>query len=420
MALRTSKMMTQSSRLIDENRRKTIEAGNKVEVRKAARSLAAATGMLIILGAMALFSATSTPLASQGEFPYSAILKHLGFLAAGAILAMFVAAALPRLSDSAVKYFIYLFFLINAALLVACFTPLGVEINGAKRWVNLAGVVFQPSEFLKITVVLLIAAVLIEGGRRAFRSFRSERGDVFTLRRDRIVLAWAYAAVLFSVGLVAIQPDLGTSSIILTTALATLLLAGVPLKSLGKFFLVLILFAAVGLLVFPKKYQYAFERVRTHFYPTEDVTGDAYQITQSLGAISQAGILGRGYMRSLQKMNRLPLHDRDFIFAVWVEETGLAGGLAVISLFLYFAFLCLRASMLLPYGFESVAVVGLGFNLALQAVINISTNVGALPVSGMTLPFFSSGGTSAIVSMLIFGIIMGLIQRKLPRAQKRS
>ncbi len=198
------------------------------------------------------------------------------------------------------------------------------------------------------------------------------------------------------------------------------MLAGVPLKSLGKFFLVLILFAAVGLLVFPKKYQYAFERVRTHFYPTEDVTGDAYQITQSLGAISQAGILGRGYMRSLQKMNRLPLHDRDFIFAVWVEETGLAGGLAVISLFLYFAFLCLRASMLLPYGFESVAVVGLGFNLALQAVINISTNVGALPVSGMTLPFFSSGGTSAIVSMLIFGIIMGLIQRKLPRAQKRS
>lgn len=412
--------MTKSSRRIDDDRRSSVAGGRKDEVRQTARSIATVTGILIILGSAALFSATSTPLASEGEFPYSAILKHLAFLAAGIAIATFISAVLPNLPGQTIKSFIYLAFILNALLLAACFSPIGVSINGASRWVNLGGVVFQPSEFLKVTLVLLIAAVLIDGGRRPLRSFRSERGDVFTLRRDRVILAWAYIAIFISVALVVIQPDLGTSSIVFGTALAALFLAGVPPVSIMKFILVLILMAGLGLLAFPKKYHYAMERIRTHFNPTEDVSGDAYQITQSLAAISQAGLWGRGYMRSLQKMNRLPLHDRDFIFAVWVEETGVFGGLLVLCLFLYFAFLCLRISMMLPYGFESVAICALGFNLALQAIINISTNVGALPVSGMTLPFFSSGGTSILVSMMIFGLIMGLTQRKLPSAAKAS
>jgi cell division protein FtsW len=337
------------------------------------------------------------------------------------LLAAAAAAALPRMSDIAIKVTVILAFLANIAMLAAVrFTPLGPTIFGARRWIDIAGVRFQPSEFLKVTLVLLIAAMLLEGGKRAYGNFRTERGEVLTFRRDRLSLAWAYLAILASVGLVVIQPDLGTSFIVFATSLATLLLAGVPFKGLFKFVLFIILLGTLGYFLAPQKYQYALERIHTHFHPTEDISDEGYQITQSMGAISQAGMFGRGYMHSLQKMNRLPLQDRDFIYAVWVEETGMIGGLLVVALFLYFAFLCLRISMLLPYGFESVAVFGLGFNLALQALINVSTNVGALPVSGMTLPFFSSGGTSIMVSTFIVGLILGLVQRKLGRSGGRA
>jgi cell division protein FtsW len=406
--------MTQRSRSIDSDRSKSLVAKRREEVRQYARQLCGVTMFLIVLGALALFSATSSPLASEGHFPYSSILKHLGFLCAGLLLAAGVAAALPRISGLTIKVIVNIAFLVNLALLAAVrFTPLGPEIFGARRWIDLGGMRFQPSEFLKITLVLLIATVLLEGGKRAFGSFRTDRGKMLTFRRDRLSLAWAYFAVFASVGLVVIQPDLGTSSIVLATSLAAMLLAGVSPKSIVKFFLFLIICGIIGYLIMPQKYQYAIERVKTHFNPTKDVSDEGYQITQSMVAISQAGMFGRGYMHSLQKMNRLPLQDRDFIFAVWVEETGLIGGLLVVMLFLYFAFLCLRISLLLPYGFESVAVFGLGFNLALQAIINVSTNVGALPVSGMTLPFFSSGGTSIVVSLFIVGLILGLVQRKL-------
>mgnify|MGYP005665811001 CR=1 FL=1 len=217
--------------------------------------------------------------------------------------------------------------------------------------------------------------------------------------------------MLLSVILTAAQPDLGTSALLLAGSFAVLALAGVSVRTLLKLLLGLILIAALGFVVAPGKYHYAAQRLLTMLHPSRDVSGSGFQITQSLVGISQGGLFGRGYMQSQQKVARLPLADRDFIFAVWVEEMGLVGGALVMALFLYLLLLCWRAAMALPFGFESVSVFSLGFVLTLQALVNIATNVGVLPVSGLTLPFFSSGGSSLMVSLLMIAVVLGLLQR---------
>ncbi len=408
--------MTQSSRTIEKRRRKSQVQKRQEELRHFSRQLIIVTGALLVLGIFALFSASSAPLAARGFFPYSTVLRQLGFIGVSILFAVFFGAVvLPRLSERALKFLVQASFGLSILMLLAvAFTPLGQEIHGARRWLRIGEIQFQPAEFLKITLVLLIASLLLAAGKKKlFASFRTERGELMTVRRDRLQLVWILLAVLLGVGLVAIQPDLGTTAIVLAASLVTMFLVGVPFRGFVTFAVMLVLLLAAGYIIEPEKYAYGFERIYTAFHPMEDVSGEGYQIVQSMGAVSSGGLLGRGYMQSEQKMNRLPLQDRDFIFAVWVEETGLLGGLLVVGLFLYLAFLCLRISLLMPFSFESVAIFALGFNLSLQAIVNVATNVGVLPVSGLTLPFFSSGGTSVLVSLLIIGTILGLVRRKL-------
>jgi cell division protein FtsW len=403
------------------SRRKSLVSTRREELQQMMFHLLVVTGVLLVLGLIALFSASTAPLAAAGRYPYSVVLRQCGFIAIGLVLMGLMARVfIPPMPDSVLKFACRLAFLINLLLLVAVnFTPLGPEINGAHRWLKLGGFQFQPSEFLKITAVLFIAAVLLgPKAQKAFTTFRTERGNTMTIPRNRLRMAFVYLGCLASLGLVVIQPDLGSTAIILVVILATLMLIGVPVKSILKFLLVLVFLGAAGYFVAPQKYFYAIERITTAMDPMSDVSDSGYQIVQSLGAINKGGLLGRGYMNSLQKMNRLPLQDRDFIFAVWVEEMGMIGGLLVICLFLYFAFIALRLSTLLPFSFEAVGVVALGFTVSFQALINVATNVGVLPVSGLTLPFFSSGGTSMIVSLLIVGIMLGLVNRQLRQASR--
>jgi len=403
------------------SRRKSLVATRREDIEQMKLHLLVVTGVLLVLGLVALFSASTAPLAAAGRYPYSIILRQCAFIAAGLVLMGLTARAfLPPMSDAMLKFSSRVAFVLTLVLLLAVnFTPLGPEINGAHRWIRLGGFQFQPAEFLKITTILFIAAVLLgPKARQAFTTFRTEQGKTLTVPRNRLRMAFVYFGCVAALGLVVIQPDLGSTGIVLFVMLATLTLTGVPMRSILKFLLVLVMLGAAGYFVAPQKYSYAVERIATALDPMSDVSGSGYQIVQSLGAINKGGLLGRGYMNSLQKMNRLPLQDRDFIFAVWVEEMGMVGGLLVIGLFLYFAFLTLRISTLLPFSFESVVVVALGFTVSFQALINIATNVGVLPVSGLTLPFFSSGGTSMIVSLLSVGIILGLVNRQLRRASR--
>jgi len=409
--------MTQSSQTINKRRCKSQVLKRQEEIRHHSRQILIVTGVLLVLGILALFSASTAPLAARGDFPYSTVLKQIMFIGISLLAAGFIGAVvLPKLSERALKFLVQASFAFSILMLLAVlFTPLGQEVNGALRWLRIGPIQFQPAEFLKITLVLFIASLLLAAGKsKMFASFRTERGELMTIRRDRLQLIWVLLAVILCLVLVVAQPDLGTTAIVFAASVVTMFLVGVPGRGFVTFAVLLVVLLGAGYLYKPEKYAYGFERIYTAFHPMEDPSDEGYQIVQSMGAVSSGGLLGRGYMKSEQKMNRLPFQDRDFIFAIWVEETGLLGGVLVVGLFLYLAFLCLRISVLLPFCFESVAVFALGFNLSLQAIINVATNVGALPVSGLTLPFFSSGGTSMLVSLLIIGTILGLIRRKLP------
>ncbi len=170
----------------------------------------------------------------------------------------------------------------------------------------------------------------------------------------------------------------------------------------------LVLLGLTAAAVSPEHYSYAAKRVSTWLNPVDSEDGAAYQITQSQGALAGGGLLGRGYLKSEQKMNRLPLATKDFVFPVIVEELGYLGGLAVILGFLALAFASLRLSLCLRDPFARTVVCALGFTIWLQAFVNIGTTIGTLPLSGLTLPFFSEGGTSLVVCITAVGIMAGL------------
>jgi cell division protein FtsW len=172
------------------------------------------------------------------------------------------------------------------------------------------------------------------------------------------------------------------------------------------------------LAVAPGFYSYAEKRIETWMDPLANDDDTAYQLTQSRGAIAMGGVLGRGYLRGEQKMNRLPLSTKDFIYPVIVEELGGLGGVAVMALFLYLAFVGIRLGLASSDPFNQTVIPALGFSVALQAFVNIGTTLGTLPLSGLPLPFLSNGGTSLLVSIFSIGLMYALARAEVAAGDK--
>jgi cell division protein FtsW len=226
-----------------------------------------------------------------------------------------------------------------------------------------------------------------------------------------------WVAVLLAVGLTVIQPDLGTASVVLGSGVITMIVAGVRWQSLVLFMAALCAVVLLAVAVAPNRFDYAFDRLHTWMHPRADVEGDAYQITQSRGAIAAGGLFGRGFLKSEQKMNRLPLCTKDFVFPVIVEELGYIGGMGVILLFVSLAWVGLRLSLLSRDPFNRTVIAALGLNICLQGLVNVGTTTGALPLSGLTLPFFSEGGSSLVVSLCALGTMYALGLSELAQAR---
>ncbi len=372
------------------------------------------TLVLLFLGHLALFSASSAALIVASKSPYTIILRQLTFTSFGLLLMLALGnIIIPRLGEKALSLLSLWLFLLSLTLVaLTLISPMGSESYGASRWLNLFGVRFQPFEFLKFACPFFLSSFLISLERKGgIIHIKDSTGKFQTESRGKLPIFTLYLALTLSAVLVALQPHLGGAALIFSTSLATLWLMNVPMRSILKFILLILILASAIYFAMPQKFEHARERVKTLFNPMKDPTGEGYQIIQSIKAISEAGLFGKGYMNGLQKYGRLPLADRDFIFAVWTEETGLIGALIVIGLFLFYILIIIRTSALLPFGFEKVTVTSLGTLLVLQALLNIGSNVQSLPVSGLTLPFFSYGGSSMISSLITVGIILGLIRR---------
>lgn len=423
-------------------------------IRQWTQRLLLATAVLVGCGLLASFSTTVFLNIALERPAYSGFIRHVVFVAAGGAAGFIALVLINRLRPARrwLQVLIPLAFFLSLALVALVQIPgLGMEVNGARRFLNLGFIQFQPSELLKVSLVLYLGQLLC-WWRRTPEELRAEqaqaqsqppdeydpRGDVeangalgapaaterrrpFWLLRDSRPV-WpelpkrCMVIVLATLGFTAIQPDLGSTGIILGSSFLIFVLAGVRMRELLAFALLLGCVIAAGLAVTwafdSDRYDYAAQRLSTWVAsidkPAPDEDGPAYQLAQARGALAVGGLWGRGYLNSDQKMNRLPLSTSDFVFPIVVEEFGFAGGLFVMLAFLYFAWTAMRLAFCCRDPFNKTVISALGFTICLQAFINIGVTIGTLPLSGLTLPFFSAGGTSLFVTLLAVGLMCGL------------
>lgn len=268
----------------------------------------------------------------------------------------------------------------------------GRIVQGAQSWFTFGGVSLQPADFMKLALILILA-----------KYFSRRHIEIAYVRH--ILISGIYAIVPFV--LILLQPDFGSAMIIFCIWLALILVSGISKKHLMIVFSIgLVSFACLWVFVF-RDYQKA--RIMTFVHPLADVRGAGYNAFQSMVAVGSGQVLGKGVGQGTQsRLKFLPEYQTDFIFAAFAEEWGLIGGLVVILLFAIIIWRVLLASILGASNFESLYGVGVATLLLSHFIINLGMNIGLLPVTGLTLPFMSYGGSHLLVEFLALGILMGM------------
>ena len=279
----------------------------------------------------------------------------------------------------------------SIALLFLVLVPgFGTRVNGARSWLILGPIRVQPAELVKLALLLFCADLL------------AKRASL--LDNAAMTLGPVIIVVGFTGALMLAQPDLGSLMVMATIVLSVLFVAGVPLANL---FAVFSVGAAASLMVALSE-TYRRNRLTAFLHPSSDPSNTGYQINQSLMGVATGKIFGVGLGQSRAKWGFLPNAHTDFIFAIIAEELGLVGALLVIGLFLGFAVFGTRAALHAPDRFGMLVASGITAWILAQALINIGGVVGILPITGLTLPFVSFGGTSLVVTMGAAGLLLNV------------
>lgn len=277
-----------------------------------------------------------------------------------------------------------------AGLLLVLVPGVGTVINGARRWIYLGGQGVQPSEFAKLAAVILIAALIV---RRPWK--------VTTLKG---FLGLTLIGIVPAAGLIMLEPDLGTTLVLVTAVVAVLVAGGARLRHLfGLFFIGV--FAVLALIAVEP---YRLERLTTFFDPWKDQQGSGYQATQSLISIASGRVFGVGLGNSVQKFGFLPEQTTDMITGIIGEELGLAGLLVLLALYAALAWVCFRIALNCKDLFGKLLATGITALVIGQACINVGAALGVLPLTGVPLPLVSLGGTSMLVVLAALGIMLNI------------
>lgn len=337
-------------------------------------------GLIGLIGYAVLYSA-----AGGSHEPWA--WRHGVRLAAG--LPIMIAMALV---DIRVWFHLaYPFFGVVLALLVAV-EILGSITKGAQRWLDLGVIQLQPSELMKVALVMALA-----------RYFHTAYLD--EVRRVLLLLP-AVLIVLVPAGLVLVQPDLGTAVMLLASGTAMLFLAGVRL---WKFALVGIAGAAALPVIWSKLHDYQRRRVLTFLDPEQDPLGSGYHIIQSKIALGSGGFWGKGYLHGSQaQLSFLPEKQTDFAFTMMAEELGFVGAAAILGLFLLVLLLGLKIAIRAPSQFARLLAAGVVVNLFLYVAINVAMVTGLIPVVGVPLPLISYGGTALLTVVVSLGLLLSV------------
>lgn len=276
-------------------------------------------------------------------------------------------------------------------LLLAVLVPgIGMERNGSRSWIGVGAFSIQPSEFMKLAMIAFLAKFLSENQKRITsfkKGFLPSLGIVFS----------AFALIM-------LQPDLGTGTVMVGTCIVMLFVSGARIAHFA--FLGVLGLTGFAALVLSAPYRIA--RITSYLNPWEDAQGSGFQIIQSLYAIGPGGLFGMGLGQSRQKFFYLPEPQTDFIFAILSEELGFIGGSLILLLFSLLLWRGVRIALGAPDLYGSFIAIGIISMIAIQVMINIGVVTGLIPVTGITLPFLSYGGSSLTLMLMAVGVLLNV------------
>ncbi|MSQ78648.1 MAG: cell division protein FtsW [Flavobacteriaceae bacterium] len=349
--------------------------------------------LLSCVGILAVYSSTGTIAFTMYEGNTEAkMLKHFAIVILG-IFFIYVC----HLIDFRIYSRLSLFLVILAAPLLLYTLIWGVDINDAKRWINLPIInqTFQTSDLAKLALIMFVA-----------RQLSRVQGDIKDFKKAFLpILLW----VVGICSLIA-PANLSTAAVLFATSLILMFIGRISIK-----YILMVLLAGLGALSILVLLAFAFPKVISRFDTwkhrieiyMENDEGGSYQNQQAKIAIASGGLIGKGPGNSTQR-NFLPHPYSDFIFAIIIEEYGLIGGFILISLYLLFLFRCIRIVIKSPRAFGALLAAGLAFSLVIQAFINMGVAVNVFPVTGLPMPLVSMGGTSILFHSISFGIILSV------------
>ena len=282
-------------------------------------------------------------------------------------------------------------FVICIVLLILVLIPgIGSVRNGSRSWFGIGSFGIQPSEFAKLSLIILTSKYLTNSNK-----FLKD------IKKGVIPIL----LILFAVfGLIMLQPDFGTGMIIVVSIITMLFIAGVNMK----FFFGLGAIGVVGIIFLILIAPYRMDRITSFIDPWKDPLGTGFQIIQSLYAIGPGGLLGMGFLNSRQKHFYLPEPQTDFIFSIISEEFGILGILIVAALFVSILYFGIKIALKCDDSFGKYLAFGMTFQIIVQAIMNLMVVIGLIPVTGVTLPFLSYGGSSLLISMVSIGILLNI------------
>jgi cell division protein FtsW len=352
------------------------------------RILLTATMCLLAFGAVMVYSASSaTTLLEGGGYGGGYLIKFAIYGGVGLILMR----VLARDGVAKVHSITAPLLAVSFVLVLAVHIPhVGVSINGARRWIGPGSFQFEPSELMKLALVLYAATLLAKRPRQVH--------DLRALARPLLLVVGASCLLVFT------EPDLGTAMVIVFTVGAMLVVAGIPMRKLG-----LIAGSLLGVvLLYALVQPYARARLTSFIDPWAHASGTGFQAVQGQIAIGSGGLFGVGPGQSVQKIFYLPEAPTDFILAVIAEELGVVGVFALLFLYGLIAYAGLRAAKAARSLYSALIAVGVTTLIVSQAVLNAFAVLGLAPLTGVPLPFVSSGSSSLIVMLAAMGLLLNV------------
>lgn len=344
--------------------------------------------MLLAIGLVVVLSASSHLGETSYNNPYYFFIRQVLWGVIGIVAMIF----LSRIDYRLYKKLAFLIFIISIVLLVLVLIP-GVgsgEVRGAKRWISLGFMSFQPSELAKIAIIIFLSASLSNNYKK--------------LEKFWTGLVPYFGVILVVCALLFLEPHYSSLALIVAISLVLLFVAGAKIKHFVACILAILPVGIVGILIS----DYRLNRIFGFLDPWADPSGDGWQAIQSLYAIGSGGIFGLGIGQSRQKYLYLPDAHNDFILAILGEEFGLWGMILVISLFAIFIWRGIRIATKAPDMFGGLVAIGITMLVAIQVILNIAIVTAWFPVTGMPVPFLSYGGTSLVFFMSYVGILLNI------------